>query len=167
MANKKYFAFGCLGVILMGVLIAVLFVTGTYNALVGLDQKVQAQWGQVENTYQRRADLVPNLVETVKGAAAFEKDTFTAVTEARSKVGQVQVSAGDLSSAEIWPSSRKPRTAFLRPCPGFSWSWKNTPTSRRPRISGTFRSSSREPRTGSPWNGCVSTRPPRLSTPSG
>jgi len=101
MANKKFFAIGCLGVILLGVLIVVLFVTGTYNSLVGLDQKAQAQWGQVENTYQRRADLVPNLVETVKGAAAFEKDTFTAVTEARSKVGQVQVSANDLSAGNL------------------------------------------------------------------
>ena len=97
MANKKYFAIGCLGVVLLGVLVIVLFVTGTYNSLVGLDQKAQAQWGQVENTYQRRADLIPNLVETVKGAAAFEKDTFTAVTEARSKVGQVQVSANNLN----------------------------------------------------------------------
>jgi LemA protein len=64
-------------------------VAGTYNGLVRLDQGVQAQWGQVENVYQRRADLVPNLVETVKGAAAFEKETFTAVTEARARVGQV------------------------------------------------------------------------------
>ena len=62
----------------------------SYNKLVSLDQAVQAQWSQVENVYQRRADLVPNLVETVKGAAKFEKDTFTAVTEARTKVGQVQ-----------------------------------------------------------------------------
>jgi LemA protein len=97
MANKKYFAIGCLGVALLGVLVVALFVTGTYNSLVGLDQKAQAQWGQVENAYQRRADLIPNLVETVKGAAAFEKDTFTAVTEARAKVGQVQVNAGQLT----------------------------------------------------------------------
>src|SRR5215475_393887 len=65
----------------------------SYNKLVRLDQAVQAQWSQVENVYQRRADLVPNLVETVKGAAKFEKDTFTAVTEARSKVGQVSAAA--------------------------------------------------------------------------
>lgn len=97
MANKKYFAIGCLGIVLLGVLVVALYVTGVYNSLVGLDQKVQAQWGQVENVYQRRADLIPNLVETVKGAAAFEKDTFTAVTEARAKVGQVQVNAGELS----------------------------------------------------------------------
>ena len=60
-----------------------------YNSLVRLDQDVRAAWGQVENVYQRRADLVPNLVETVKGAAAFEKDTFTAVANARAQVGQV------------------------------------------------------------------------------
>jgi LemA protein len=63
----------------------------TYNRLVGLDQSVQAQWAQVENVYQRRADLVPNLVATVKGAAEFERETLIAVTEARSRVGQVSV----------------------------------------------------------------------------
>src|SRR3954449_4367464 len=62
---------------------------GSYNSLVSLDQGVQAQWGQVENVYQRRADLVPNLVQTVKGAANFEKETLTAVTEARAQVGKV------------------------------------------------------------------------------
>src|SRR6185436_2048974 len=66
-----------------------LYVSSTYNALVRLDQSTQAQWSQVENVYQRRADLVPNLVETVKGAAKFERDTLVAVTEARAKVGQV------------------------------------------------------------------------------
>jgi LemA protein len=100
MANKK-FALGCLVVVLVVVLIAAVYVTGVYNALIGLDQKVQAQWGQVENTYQRRADLIPNLVETVKGAAAFEQDTFTAVTEARAKVGQVQIAPGQLSEANL------------------------------------------------------------------
>jgi LemA protein len=65
-----------------------------YNALVSLDQAVEAQWGQVENVYQRRADLIPNLVETVKGAAAFEKETYVAVAEARSRVGQVSAGAG-------------------------------------------------------------------------
>jgi LemA protein len=60
-----------------------------YNSLVGLEQGVRSAWGQVENVYQRRADLVPNLVETVKAAAAFEKDTFTAVANARAQVGQI------------------------------------------------------------------------------
>src|SRR6476661_5088930 len=62
----------------------------SYNKLIQLDQAVQAQWSQVENVYQRRADLVPNLVETVKGAAKFEKDTFTQVAQARASVGAVQ-----------------------------------------------------------------------------
>jgi LemA protein len=96
MANKK-FMFGCLGVLVVAAIIIVLSVAGTYNSLVQLDQKVQSQWAQVENQYQRRADLVPNLVETVKGAADFEKSTFTAVTEARAKVGQVQISADKLN----------------------------------------------------------------------
>jgi LemA protein len=96
MATKK-FMFGCLGVVVLAVIILALSVSGTYNQLVQLDQKVQSQWAQVENVYQRRADLVPNLVETVKGAADFEKSTFTAVTEARAKVGQVQVSADKIN----------------------------------------------------------------------
>jgi LemA protein len=96
MANKR-FAIGCLMIVGVVLLMGAVYVTSVYNSLVGLDQKVQAQWGQVENTYQRRADLVPNLVETVKGAAAFERDTFTAVTEARAKVGQVQVNPGQLT----------------------------------------------------------------------
>jgi len=98
MAGKKFaIGIGCLGVLVLAVVIIALSVVGTYNSLVRLDQKVQSQWAQVENQYQRRADLVPNLVETVKGAAAFEQNTFTAVTEARAKVGQVQVNAGQLT----------------------------------------------------------------------
>lgn len=81
---------GCLIAIALVVLVLVLPAIASYNNLVRLDQAVQAQWGQVENVYQRRADLVPNLVATVKGVANFEKSTYIAVAEARSKVGQVQ-----------------------------------------------------------------------------
>jgi len=62
---------------------------GTYNKMVRLEESVKASWGQVENVYQRRMDLIPNLVETVKGYASHESDTLSAVTEARSKVGGV------------------------------------------------------------------------------
>lgn len=100
--KKKIGLLGCLGVIVIVVIIAALSGIGTYNSLNKLDQAVKSQWAQVENQYQRRADLVPNLVETVKGAAAFEKDTFTAVTEARSKVGQVKLDASNLNNPEAF-----------------------------------------------------------------
>lgn len=70
------------------------WIVGSYNNLVALDQAVQSQWGTVESVYQRRADLIPNLVATVKGVANFEKSTYIAVANARAKVGQVTVSAG-------------------------------------------------------------------------
>ncbi len=63
-----------------------------YNSLVRLNEGVDASWSQVQNQYQRRMDLIPNLVETVKGVASFERETFTAVAEARAKAGQVTLS---------------------------------------------------------------------------
>src|SRR5688572_16157673 len=80
---------GVIGAIVLLVVIFGFSIVGTYNSLVSLDQGVQAQWAQVQNVYQRRADLIPNLVNTVKGAANFERETLTAVTEARARVGQV------------------------------------------------------------------------------
>jgi LemA protein len=77
------------GIIAVIALIAGVGVSGTYNSLVQLDQKTQSEWAQVQNAYQRRNDLIPNVVETVKGAANFEQSTLTAVTEARSRVGQI------------------------------------------------------------------------------
>ncbi|MEW6336649.1 MAG: LemA family protein [Acidobacteriota bacterium] len=89
---------GCGAALLVVLIVGGLAVAGSYNSLVKLDEGVKSAWAQVENVYQRRADLVPNLVETVKGAAAFERDTFTAVTEARSRVGQLNL--GSVPSAE-------------------------------------------------------------------
>lgn len=71
---------------------------GTYNSIITLDEEVEQTWAQVENVYQRRADLVPNLVATVQGYAAHEKGVFTEVTAARSKVGSITVNAGELAS---------------------------------------------------------------------
>ena len=85
----RLFGLGCLAVIIIAVLLLGTWGVGQYNSLVKLDQGVRSQWAQVENVYQRRADLVPNLVETVKGAAEFERETFTAVAEARARVGQI------------------------------------------------------------------------------
>lgn len=71
------------------VVIVGLYIGATYNSLVTLSQAVDAQWGQVQNVYQRRADLIPNLVATVKGAANFEKSTYEDVAKARASVGQI------------------------------------------------------------------------------
>jgi LemA protein len=78
-----------IGIIVVVALIAGMTIPGTYNSLVRLNEETQSAWGQVQVQYQRRNDLILNLVETVKGAANFEQSTLTAVTEARAKVGQV------------------------------------------------------------------------------
>ena len=87
----KKLALGCgvLAVLAVIGLIVVAIAGAGYNHLVGLSQKVDSQWAQVQNVYQRRADLVPNLVATVSGAANFEKSTLTEITEARASVGKV------------------------------------------------------------------------------
>jgi LemA protein len=82
--------------VVLGVVAAVLIlvatsVVGIYNSMVSRSQAVDSQWAQVENVYQRRADLIPNLVQTVAGAANFEKSTLTEVTEARASVGQIKL----------------------------------------------------------------------------
>ncbi len=88
------FAIGCGGVVLILVFILVvagLALMGNYNRLVRLQQSVDAQWAQVQNVYQRRADLIPNLVNTVAGAANFEKSTLVEITNARASVGRVRL----------------------------------------------------------------------------
>jgi len=72
-----------------------------YNNMVGLDEEVQGAWAQVENAYQRRADLIPNLVNTVKGVANFEKETLTGVIEARAKATSVNIDASNLTAENI------------------------------------------------------------------
>lgn len=83
---------GIFGAFVLLAVIVVAAAVSTYNSLVNRAQAVDAQWAQVQNVYQRRADLVPNLVQTVSGAANFEKTTLLAVTEARASVGKVQLS---------------------------------------------------------------------------
>ena len=79
----KSVALGCIVLVLVGVLVVGGMAAGAYNKLNAADQAVSGAWAQVENVYQRRADLIPNLVETVKGAANFEKETLTQVIQAR------------------------------------------------------------------------------------
>jgi len=82
------------------VALLVIFGISSYNGLVQKQQNVNQSWAQVENQYQRRSDLIPNLVNTVKGAANFEKQTLTNVIEARSKATSVQMSASDLNNPQ-------------------------------------------------------------------
>ncbi len=87
-------------VILFVLLAAGLVFGGIYNTLVSREEGVNSAWAQVENVYQRRVDLVPNLVETVKGYAAHEQETFQGVVDARSRIGKLDTSANILNSPD-------------------------------------------------------------------
>ena len=86
-------ALGLFGLLVVAAIGLAVWGVGTNNRIVGLEQSADAQWAQVQNVYQRRADLVPNLVSTVAGAANFERTTLTEVTEARASVGRVNLPA--------------------------------------------------------------------------
>jgi len=86
--------------VLLAATMAMLLSGCGYNAMQAADEQVTAAWAEVLNQYQRRADLVPNLVNTVKGYAAHESQVLTEVTNARSRVGSVQISADDLDDPE-------------------------------------------------------------------
>ena len=88
--------------VVVGILVALAsWVIGAYNGLVTLDEETNGKWAQVESAYQRRADLIPNLVNTVKGYADFEQETLTGVIEARSKATGISVDADNLSPEAI------------------------------------------------------------------
>lgn len=95
--------------IIIGVIVAILTAgvlmtgctaVGVYNSVQAKDQAVVKNWGQVENQYQRRYDLIPNLVETVKGYAKFEKETFVGVSQARASVGSLKIDPGQVPNQE-------------------------------------------------------------------
>ncbi len=91
------------GKFLIGLIIVIILAfygVGVHNGLVDKEEGVNSAWAQVENQYQRRADLVPNLVNTVKGAANFEQETLTSVIEARSKATSININASDLDNPE-------------------------------------------------------------------
>lgn len=98
--NEKYSKFIVPGVIVGILLIIGLWIGGTYNSLVGDREKVTTAFSNVETQYQRRSDLVKNLVATVEGSSNFEKDTLTAVTDARAQVGKVTIDA-NASSEQV------------------------------------------------------------------
>lgn len=89
---------GCLGILVIGAIMILLSVRTFYNDIVAQEQDVSAKWAQVENVYQRRADLVPNLVATVKGYAGHEKEVLETVTASRAQVGSIQVTKDILNN---------------------------------------------------------------------
>ena len=103
---------GCLGILILILIVGGIWLIGVRNILVVQDQGVQAQWAQVENDYQRRYDLIPNLVRTVQGAANFEKSTLEAVVNARSRVGQVQMPAGAPGTQSNTPNDPQAMAQF-------------------------------------------------------
>jgi LemA protein len=111
-----------------------------YNTMQVQDEQVKSAWSEVVNQYQRRADLIPNLVNTVKGFAAQEQAVLVGVTEARARATQVQVNADDPESSSAIPSSSPTRTSV------------------------TCRPSSRARRTASPWPATATSRRCRTST---
>lgn len=90
-----------LAVIAVVLLMAYSSIKGSYNSMVAMQEGVTAQWSQVENVYQRRSDLIPNLVSTVKGYADFEKATLTQVIEARAKATQVTVDPSKMDAQSL------------------------------------------------------------------
>lgn len=88
-------------IILAVVAILVIWAVSVYNGLVTMDENVSGQWANVETQYQRRADLIPNLVNTVKGYATHEKETLEGVVAARSQATQIKVDAADLTPEKL------------------------------------------------------------------
>ncbi len=88
-------------IIIVVVAVIAIWAVSMYNGLVTMDENVNSQWANVETQYQRRADLIPNLVNTVKGYASHEKETLESVVEARSKATQMQINADDLTPEKL------------------------------------------------------------------
>lgn len=103
---------GCIIAFVVVALICAVWAIGQYNGLVQSREAVNTAWSQVENVYQRRMDLIPNLVATVKGVAAFEKDTYIAVAEARAKAGQIKLSSEMLNDPEAFKKFEESQAAL-------------------------------------------------------
>lgn len=101
---NRSFSLGVVVLVTVGVVALILVAWGisTYNSIVGLDETVKSGWAQVESQYQRRYDLIPNLVETVKGFAKQEREVLVSVTNARSRVGQITVTPEVLNDPQAF-----------------------------------------------------------------
>src|SRR5439155_26518095 len=111
---------GCVGALILALIIFGGYFVSVRNHLVGLDEQVNQQWAQVESQYQRRYDLIPNLVRTVQGAANFEKSTLEAVVNARARVGQVAAPAGAPGAGSNLPNDANAMGQFAAAQQGLS-----------------------------------------------
>src|SRR5712672_2182295 len=112
MQRKTIIILAVVGGILLLALMFFGWVTGMYNSLVKLDEGVKSSWAQVQNQYQRRLDLVPNLVATVKGYAEHESEVFEKVAEARSSVGKLQVTPEILNDPQAFEKFQQAQTGL-------------------------------------------------------
>jgi len=117
---KKFGLLGCIGALILALIIGGVFFVSVRNNLVGLEEQVNQQWAQVESQYQRRYDLIPNLVRTVQGAANFEKSTLEAVVNARARVGQVAAPSGAPGAAGSITSDQTQMDQFAAAQQGLS-----------------------------------------------
>ncbi len=108
--NKNWIILGVVGVV---VLILISWAFGGYNSLVKSDEELSKSWGNVESSYQRRADLIPNLVSTVKGYAEFEKSTLLEVTNARASATQVKVDPSNPASLKQFEAAQNQISSSL------------------------------------------------------
>ncbi len=116
----KFGLLGCVGVLILALIVFGGYFVGVRNSLVAQDEQVNQQWAQVESQYQRRYDLIPNLVRTVQGAANFEKSTLEAVVNARARVGQVTVPQGPPGAAAALPNDPNAMEQFAAAQQGLS-----------------------------------------------
>jgi LemA protein len=112
MQRKTIIILASVGGVLLLALMFFGWITGMYNSLVKLDEAVKSSWAQVQNQYQRRIDLVPNLVATVKGYAQHEAEVFEKVAEARSSVGKLQVTPEILNDPQAFEKFQQAQTGL-------------------------------------------------------
>jgi len=114
MNKKGQMSGGAVALIILGIVVfLVLIAVGMYNGLVKKDVEVTNQWAKVQASYQRRADLIPNLVETVKGSASFEMTTLTQITEMRSQAGQIQSQVASATTPEQLAATQSEMSGLL------------------------------------------------------
>lgn len=134
-----------------------------YNAIQQKEEGVKAGWSEVLNQYQRRADLIPNLVRTVQGYAQQERQVLTEVTNARARVGQIQVNADDEASLKRFQQAQgELGSALSRLLVVSETTRSSSPTNR----SVICRCSWKAPKTASPWRAAATSRPCRTTTPT-